>query len=304
MNPIVTKGIVRMTRRRLRIFLLLCALGSLGASHRTAHFIVVAPDEEVARKVGEKAEHCRKQLALKWIGTDLPDEGEPCLVEVTLTARGCRGGTTTAFRNGEILWMRMRIEGPLDELLRNVVPHEVTHVVFASLLRAPAPRWADEGGAILSEDPKIQNYYDDLMGKLLDSPTRHKSLRGLFRSGQYTQDYRILYAQGYSISRFLIASRGRTKFVAFVAAGMRGDWDEACKHYYGYESVEEMERAWLHSEKVRRKSEQIIEHALSAIGELRRAATAFLNANLLPGRQQVGSTRTLARPVRNRHSPP
>jgi hypothetical protein len=197
----------------------------------------------------------------------------------------------------------MRMEGPLDDLLRNVVPHEVTHVVFASILRAPVPRWADEGGAILSEDPKTQHYYDGLMGKLLDSPDRYKSLRGLFRTGQYSQDHQILYAEGYSISRFLVASRGRTKFVAFVAAGMRGDWDGACKHYYGYESVEEMERAWLRSEKVRRKFEQMIDRALSAIAELGRAAKAFLNANLIPSRRDVRSTPSLAGPVRNRHSP-
>ena len=81
-----------MIRRRLRIFLFLCALGSLGASHRTAHFVVEAPDEEVARKVGEKAERCRKQLALKWLVAELPDGEEPCLVEVVLTAKSCRGG--------------------------------------------------------------------------------------------------------------------------------------------------------------------------------------------------------------------
>ncbi len=46
----------------------------------------------------------------------------------------------------------MNIEGPLDRLLSSVLPHEITHTVFAHYFRTPVPRWADEGGSVLSED--------------------------------------------------------------------------------------------------------------------------------------------------------
>ena len=37
----------------------------------------------------------------------------------------------------------------------------------------------------------------------------------------------VLYAEGYSVTNFLVGSSNRKVFLDFVAAGMRGDWDKA-----------------------------------------------------------------------------
>src|SRR5262249_26952671 len=53
------------------------------------------------------------------------------------------------------------------------------------------------------------------------------------------------YAQSLSLTDFLVARGGRKKFLAFVAQGEDDGWDKAVQSVYGYESVEELEQAWL-----------------------------------------------------------
>jgi hypothetical protein len=61
----------------------------------------------------------------------------------------------------------------------------------------------------------------------------------------YPSDVMVLYAEGYSVTNFLVTSGGRKTFLDFVGQGMRGDWDAAVKACYGYKTVEELEQAWL-----------------------------------------------------------
>jgi len=62
----------------------------------------------------------------------------------------------------------------------------------------------------------------------------------------YPADMQCLYAQGYSVSRFLVSEKGHPAFLAFVSDGLeRGSWDEAVRKRYGYKDVEHMEKAWL-----------------------------------------------------------
>ena len=46
----------------------------------------------------------------------------------------------------------MNIQGSRERVLDSVVPHEVTHTIFASYFRCPLPRWADEGACTTMED--------------------------------------------------------------------------------------------------------------------------------------------------------
>jgi hypothetical protein len=55
----------------------------------------------------------------------------------------------------------------------------------------------------------------------------------------------VLYAEGYSVSNFLVGLSNRSVFLSFVAQGMNGDWDGACQRYYNFRSIEALEQAWL-----------------------------------------------------------
>jgi hypothetical protein len=241
-----------MAARPYVVLVLAGALASLGASYRTPNFLVRAPTPAIAQQVGRYAEHYRREKALLWLGQEMPPWGQPCPLQVTVTMNGSGGATSFAFDRGSILSMDMRIEGSLDRILASVLPHEVTHTVFAHYFRCPVPRWADEGGSVLSEDDQERQRHDAMIWRFLQQG-RAMPLRRLFSLTRYPRDVMVLYAQGYSVTSFLVGQSGRARFLAFVAQGMRSDWDSAVQTHYRYRSVEELEQAWLQHLRTQRR---------------------------------------------------
>jgi hypothetical protein len=221
-------------------------LASMGASYPTTNFVVEAPTPQIAQQVGQLAEYYRKEKAMLWLGHEMPSWPHRCPVHVRVTMNGPSGATRFAFDQGQILSRDMQIEGSLDRLLASVLPHEVTHTVFAEYFRMPVPRWADEGGAVLSEDDVERERHDRLVRQVLNTPGRKIPLRRLFSLTQYPGDVMVLYAEGYSVSNYLVGISNRETFLRFVAHGMSAyGWDSAVKSYYHMNRVEELEEAWL-----------------------------------------------------------
>src|SRR5947209_6699237 len=92
--------------------------------YRTLNFLVDAPSTEVGKKIGEAAERYRKELALKWLGEEMPTWDKPCPLQVTVTMGRSGGATSFVFDRSQVLERRIRIEGTLDRLLVSVLPHE------------------------------------------------------------------------------------------------------------------------------------------------------------------------------------
>ncbi|MHB1424059.1 MAG: hypothetical protein ACYC3I_12855 [Gemmataceae bacterium] len=220
------------------------AMASLGASFRTRNFIVEAPDRAFAEQIGKYAEYYRQQKAIEWLGQEMPPWGRPCPLRVTISGTSA-GATEFAFDNGRILSITMHIEGAPDRLLASVLPHEITHTVLAYYFRTPVPRWADEGGSVLSEDDRERAVHEQTVRGILQTPGRAMGLRRLFSLMQYPPDVMVLYAEGYSVVNFLVGQSNRQVFLSFVAQGMQGDWDAAVRTHYRYRSVEELEGAWV-----------------------------------------------------------
>jgi hypothetical protein len=126
----------------------------------------------------------------------------------------------------------------------------VTHTVFAHHFRQPVPRWADEGGSVYSED-ELERSRHDKMCKTILNDGRGIQLKALFRLKDYPRDVMTLYAQGYSVSKYLVEQSDRPTFLNFVAAGMQNGWDSACQEFYNVRTVDELERNWIsHLKKV------------------------------------------------------
>ena len=121
----------------------------------TRNFLVSAPDPKLARKVAGEAERYRRELAIEWLGKELGPWREKCPIQVEL---GMHAGGETSFafitdqtgRGTPVSW-QMKIFGPPDRLLDAVLPHEVTHTIFATHFGQPLPRWADEGACTTVE---------------------------------------------------------------------------------------------------------------------------------------------------------
>jgi hypothetical protein len=126
-----------------------------------------------------------------------------------------------------------------------VLPHEITHTVFAYHFKRPVPRWADEGGSVLSEDDIERIRHDKLARSILNG-SQQIQMRQLFALTEYPQGKVMhLYAQGYSVSNYLVMMSNRQHFLNFLGHGMSYGWDSAAWTYYKHRSVEELESAWL-----------------------------------------------------------
>ncbi len=231
-------------RRRYAFVLVFLSLSSLGAELRTQNFVVHAADAQVCQSIGQWAEHYRREKALEWLGYEMPSWPQPCPLYVTVNMQGPSGATSFNFGQGRVLGMKMEIQGPLDRLLKSVLPHEITHTVFAHHFKQPVPRWADEGGSVLSEDDIERHRHDQLVKQILQQ-RQQIPLRTLLALKEYPPQVMCLYAQGYSMSDYLVKRSDRRTFLAFVGAGLQSGWDNAVRSYYQHNNIEELERAWV-----------------------------------------------------------
>jgi hypothetical protein len=235
-------------RRWLMVVVLASVLASMGADYRTQNFVVHAPSNEIAQQVGQWAEYYRKAKAVEWLGHEMPNWQQPCPLYVNVTMEGPSGATSFVFHpQGGVLSMKMEIQGPLDRLLASVLPHEITHTVFAHHFRQALPRWADEGGSVLSEDDVERERHDKIVRGILNRSQQFR-MRQLFTLKDYPKSgdkVMCLYAQGFSMSHYLVYISDRPTFLRFIGLGLQGDWDRAVQTCYGLRSVEDLEEAWL-----------------------------------------------------------
>jgi hypothetical protein len=86
-----------------RCAILAAALLSLGASYRTPNFIIEAPTTDAAEKIGRAAESFRSQLAVDWIGKEMPNWSRPCPITARVADNlGAGGATSFVFEHGEV----------------------------------------------------------------------------------------------------------------------------------------------------------------------------------------------------------
>jgi hypothetical protein len=219
---------------------------SLGAGYRTENFIVTAPTPDMARDVAETAESMRRDLAIEWLGREITPWQDKCPITVNVGSHlGAGGATSFMFENGRPFGWTMTIQGSRERILDSVLPHEVTHTIFATHFGRPLPRWADEGACTTVEDISERQKQHHMLYEFL---TTHRGIafNEMFAMTEYPSDVLPLYSQGYSLARYFIAQGGKRKFMDYVGDGMKwNDWTRATQQHYGYGSLSELQVTWL-----------------------------------------------------------
>ena len=222
----------------------------------TTNFIVVAPDPRLANETARLAEEYRSTLAQQWLGHALPNWQQKCPITVAIEPHA--GGETTFSFSGppgssEPFGWRMKVFGSPERILDSVLPHEVTHTIFATHFRQPLPRWADEGACTTVEHVSERNKIQQLLVNYLTAkPSRGIPFNRMFPMRQYPQEMLPLYAQSYSVAKYLLMQRGHQHFVNFISAGLAvepahgptASWDVAVRDYYGYQDLSDLQLSW------------------------------------------------------------
>lgn len=232
--------------------------GSNAPKHyvQSAHFVVNAPDPVLARKVAEEAERFRKELAIDWLGHEIAEWDDKCPITVELSMHA-GGETSFAFVTDHRQQSRprsweMKIFGSPERILDSVLPHEVTHTIFATHFGQPLPRWADEGACTIVEHDSERRKNHQMLIDFLHT-NRGIPFNRMFEMKQYPNDILPLYAQGHSLSKFLVMQKGKRHFLDFIAAGMKAEqqgpllrgWDRTTEEFYGFGNLSELQDAWI-----------------------------------------------------------
>jgi hypothetical protein len=257
-----------MDARLATAAILAAALLSCGANWRSENFIIVsAPSDELAQEIATHAEKFRRELAIQWLGRELPRWRDPCPIAAYVGPREPSRGETTFIPTGGVPYgWQMKIYGTRERVLDSVLPHEVLHTVFATHFGVPLPRWADEGASTTVEHASERAKQEGNLVVYLKT-NRGIAFSDMFRMKQYPPDMLPLYAQGYSLTRFLVAHGGERKFVDYIGDGMNSrSWTKATQRHYGYKDLAELQAEWL--EWVKQGSPPISRHAEPTLQEL------------------------------------
>jgi len=220
-----------------------------GAAYRTTNFVVNAPTPELAKEIGDAAEVYRRDLSQEWLGRELPTWSQPCPIKADVSPhKGAGGATSFMFERGHPFGWRMNIQGPHERVVDSVLPHEITHTIFATHFGQPLPRWADEGACTTVEHTSERNKQEHMLVQFLTHRPHSRGIafNRMFAMKEYPQDILPLYAQGYSVARFLIGQGGKQQFVKYVGEGMQtNNWPETTKRHYGFDTLGELQASWL-----------------------------------------------------------
>jgi hypothetical protein len=217
------------------------------ARYRTTNFIVDAPTPRLAKRFGDKAEYWRREQSMQWLGKELPPWSRPCPIKARVSSRmGAGGATSFVFNEGEVFGWEMEIQGSEQRILDSVLPHEITHTIFASHFRRPLPRWADEGACTTVEHTSEVSKQETMLIEFLQT-RRGIPFSVMFAMKEYPDDVLPLYAQGHSLAKFLILQRGKRYFLNFLKDGLESDnWPQAIRKAYGYQDLLVLQNTWLH----------------------------------------------------------
>jgi hypothetical protein len=216
----------------------------------TANFTVSgATSIDLARKFCLESERLRRDLALIWLGESLPDWSSKCPIRVRVGDNlGAGGSTSFVFQNKEVYGWEMNIQGSAERILDSVLPHEITHTIFASYLKEPVPRWLDEGAATCMEHHSEKENYRQMIRHFLKKDVKKcLPFNQMTTLKEYPDDVMPFYAQGFSVAEYLVTVGGHRLLVKFAKSAIEtGDWNYALQKNYGIASLGELQQDyWL-----------------------------------------------------------
>ena len=224
----------------------------------TANFRIMHRDPALAERVAKVAEQYRAEQQKRWVGNDRPVElwKPACEIYLFPTAREfaratdqpetSQGFSTMGVLEDKVVSRRINLPANRPELIEDVLPHEITHVVLADLfIDRQIPRWADEGMAILAEPLEIQQRRRDLSETIAKGANLFKLQQLMTRNDYPANQYWPLYQRSASVTHFLVARSNPRTFVSFVRAAKRDGYETALRKFYRIESFDELQRLWI-----------------------------------------------------------
>jgi len=209
---------------------------------RSENFIVLASTQPMADQVLSSAEHHRRQLAIEWLGGELPAGAGRTAITAKLDPT----------KNNGLTWPKRDNSGKLHHVFLNIpdaklvdamVCHEMAHVVFNTYRDEGLPAWIEEGAASFGDDPeRVAIRQRSVAGFRASGFPR---LEFLFSETNVSSSAREQYAAAASVTEFLLAKGDKPNFVRFGVEAQQYGWQRALHSCYGIRSVQDLQGQWV-----------------------------------------------------------
>lgn len=224
------------------VVLVACASAQAAGFAHNGNFVVLAPDQAMAERLLDRAEFYRRQVAVDWLGEELPPSVGPVVINFALSSKEDSGLTWPADYPGR-KYHKMWLTTSFERACGSTLGHEMTHAVLATQFKDQLPAWAAEGAAGLADEDdrtairrrilawfaKTGNWPN--LAELLDAPA-------------VLADDQRAYATATSLTEFLLTHGDRQTLLRFAVAGKKSGWAEALQQHYRITGVGALQEAW------------------------------------------------------------
>lgn len=206
--------------------------------------------------IGEIFESTRREIHDSWCDSPLDSWSPKCAVYLHPTkqsyARETKGDPATSsghsssyIIDGQVTSRRIDAWTGHNAFLTGVLPHETAHVIVQNEFRKkPAPRWADEGIAILAESPGEQLAHNKNLWQFRGLGLF--PLSDLCSMQNYPSDDNhnaLFYAQSVSLVKFMSERINRPTFMRFLHDGEENGYNWAAQEHYKL-TLPELDEQW------------------------------------------------------------
>jgi hypothetical protein len=221
------------------------------------HFV---GDAEVAESIVPLCENSCHRVRQQWLAAKVQAEWSPkCDVYLYRSGREFEkyaqapaevwGFADLAVGDGKV-WSR-KLHMRVDDLerLKNVLVHELTHVVMAEKFTdRPIPRWADEGIAVCCEPEERRRAFVEPLAEEA-SKKRLLTLRDLTRMQHVPQDPRqgeLFYGESGALIEFLMSEQKlkEPQVLALIDDCDRRGWNNAVSRHLPKTTAKQFETSW------------------------------------------------------------
>jgi hypothetical protein len=223
----------------------------------TASFRILHDDAELAERAAEVAEAARESQIRRWAGSPPKTAWTPkcdlylypnarVFCQMTGQPEESPGFSTMGMNGGRIIARRVNLRADHPQMLKAIMPHEITHVVLADLFpHKQIPRWADEGMAVLSEPPSEQQSRAADLHEPLGSGQLFKVDKLMNMDYPESRYWGLYYAQSVSLTRYLVEQGTPTQFIQFVQSSQQTGPDDALRRIYRIDGLNQLHERWL-----------------------------------------------------------
>jgi hypothetical protein len=218
------------------------------------NFIVFTPAEpsqeaaEVfAKAVLDRAEQYRKQIAVEWLGEELPPSIGQVMINVSFSSER-DSGLTWAKDHPDRKFHALYLTTAAGQMPDRLLAHEIAHCILATKFPHPhrLPAWLDEGIASRYDDAQRQATRDKIAGWYV-STGQWPRLSSVLTADKVHSDDQEAYTLCATLTEMLLARGDKPALLRFGQMVEEAGIDRALNECYGIKNVAELETLWRSS---------------------------------------------------------